>query len=273
VNKLTSKRISIRGAEDVVLSYALAGPGSRIAAGLIDLTVIWLLIAIGFGLLLSAGMLAFTLSDLILRRTFAPATVASLITVVSLAFFSNIFYFIFLEWVTKGQSIGKRLMGLRVIHDGGQALNISASITRNLGRVIDFLPGPYLVGFVSVLISAKGQRIGDIMAGTVVIRHEAYVTPKLAMPKRLFPGQKHSTLSEALYQFERADLAQLGQEAFQILNEFYRRSAQLEAGQCKALERQIQEDMCLRLSGKYELDDGQVFLSELYLALREFLEA
>jgi len=220
-------------------------------------------------LMLATGMLSLSLAQVVEGKLPAQATAAGLILLLGSVFFLNIFYYVFFELTTNGQSQGKRIVGLRVIHDGGQSLGASASLTRNISRVIDFLPGPYLVAFISALISSKGQRVGDLIAGTVVIRHAAS-----SMPLRPFPQQAYSSLPQVTHHFERLDLVQLGPEAFHILDEFYRRGPQLTQKQREQIQTQLLEDIGKQMSkNNLAIESNEVFLKELYLALREHLEA
>ena len=69
-----------------------------------------------------------------------------------------------------GRTPGKRRQGTRVVRSGGQSVGFLASAIRNVLRLIDVLPGFYGVGAATVLLSTKNQRVGDMAAGTIVIR-------------------------------------------------------------------------------------------------------
>ena len=79
-------------------------------------------------------------------------------------------YAIVLEWRWRGQTVGKRLLRLRVIDADGLQLRFAQIVLRNLIRAVDMLPLTYLVGGVSALVTSDGQRLGDIAANTVVVR-------------------------------------------------------------------------------------------------------
>src|SRR5580765_4586307 len=89
----------------------------------------------------------------------------------------SIGYAIACEWRWRGQTIGKRLLRLRVVDAEGLRLQFHQVVTRNLLRFVDMLPLFYFVGGVAVLLSRSCQRLGDIAANTIVIRH-----PKLSEP-------------------------------------------------------------------------------------------
>jgi uncharacterized RDD family membrane protein YckC len=108
-------------------------------------------------------------------------TMAIMILVVFLIFAS---YFIFFEWIWDGQTPGKRLMRLRVIREDGRPITLWEAIARNLLRVFDAAPGfivpVYSVGLIVIFLSGRDQRVGDIFAGTVVIRERTDEAPTFA---------------------------------------------------------------------------------------------
>lgn len=164
----------IRTPEGVLFSQLLAGPVSRFAAWLIDFFCIFVAVsalgtAIGFLSLLSIGV--------------AQAIQIILFFTVSLG------YRMLLEWHWRGQTVGKRLLRLRVVDAQGLHLQFSQIVIRNLLRFIDALPLCYLVGGVACLVSRRAQRLGDFAANTIVIRN-----PKLAEPDldQLLAGKYNS---------------------------------------------------------------------------------
>ena len=151
-------RMSIVTPEGVVLEMTLAGVASRYAAALLDVMIQGVVIVgllIGLGVSGGAGMSG-------------PLMVA--------AGFICVFAIIFLyptvfEVLDDGRSPGKRAMGLQVRTVAGGPVTLVASVIRNLMRLVDILPGfAPLVGIVTILVSAKHQRLGDMAAGTVVVR-------------------------------------------------------------------------------------------------------
>jgi uncharacterized RDD family membrane protein YckC len=150
-------RLTISTPEGVDLSLTLAGVGSRFVAALAD------------GILQYATIIA---ASAVLFGTDgfgAGENVAS--AVFAIVFFVVLFvYDVAFEVLASGRTLGKRWNGLRVVRVGGQPIGFLSSVIRNLMRVIDILPGFYLVGMTSVLLTRKNQRLGDIVAGTVVVR-------------------------------------------------------------------------------------------------------
>lgn len=78
-------------------------------------------------------------------------------------------YHTILEWQF-GKTIGKSLVNIRVSSDDGTSLSLGTSLLRNVLRLVDWLPGLYLVGIVGIALSGRQQRLGDRLAGTTVVR-------------------------------------------------------------------------------------------------------
>jgi len=154
----------IQTPEGVSFSILLASPVIRFMAWLIDLFCILLLMK-------AVGMAAKFIMIL------GPDAV-QVFQIIS-GFVISIGYAIALEWYWRGQTIGKRLFRLRVMDEEGLKLNFSQVVMRNLLRLFDMLPAIYLVGGVAAAISRKGQRLGDIAAGTVVVRNPKIPRPDL----------------------------------------------------------------------------------------------
>lgn len=82
-------------------------------------------------------------------------------------------YFAIFEIIWNGQTPGKRKAGIRVIKDSGRPLTPAESIARNLMRIVDWLPSLYAVGIASALLTKENKRLGDLLAGSIVIREVA----------------------------------------------------------------------------------------------------
>jgi uncharacterized RDD family membrane protein YckC len=152
-------RISIATPEGVDLEVTLAGLGSRFIAFLIDQTIQWgALLAIVFG-----GLAAVESPD---GDSFV---VFGIVTALSF-FLLQFAYPVLFETLGSGRTPGKRWTGLRVVKVGGGPVTFLTSAIRNILRLVDGLPGLYLVGTISVLATERNQRLGDLAAGTVVVR-------------------------------------------------------------------------------------------------------
>ncbi len=159
-----TQTLQIRTPEGVVFSQALAGPVTRFIAWLLDFLV-YTGISIALGLLL--GLLSI----------FGGEFVVALHLI--LYFTLTLGYSIFFEWIWRGQTIGKRIMRLRVVDAEGLRLKFHQIVIRNLLRTVDMLPFFYLVGGMAFILNRRAQRLGDFAANTVVIRIPKVATPNL----------------------------------------------------------------------------------------------
>jgi uncharacterized RDD family membrane protein YckC len=143
--------------ERVAFRFETAGLGSRFAAQLVDLLV---LSAMGLAL----GLVGLGIAALTGRPDLA-------VLGLSIAGFAGFWaYWILPEALWSGQTFGKRLLHLRVIDARGGPVSAGQAIVRNLLRIVDFLPMSYAAGTVAIFASARNQRLGDLAAGTVVVR-------------------------------------------------------------------------------------------------------
>ena len=159
-------RITIATPEGVDLELTLAGVGSRFVSALVDLLLqtALLLGVVGLGAL--AGGLG--------GGGFGLAVVF----LASFLVFAG--YDVGFEVLASGRTPGKRLNGLRVVRTDGSPVTFFTSAVRNALRLVDFLPSAYLVGIVSILVTRQNQRLGDVAAGTLVVR-------ELGAPRELGP--------------------------------------------------------------------------------------
>lgn len=93
------------------------------------------------------------------------------------------------EWALSGQTLGKRIVGLRVLDERGLRIGFVQAVVRNLVRTVDFLPGAYLIGGTCALLDPKGRRLGDLAAGTIVVRERRAPAPAAIVP----PSERHNT--------------------------------------------------------------------------------
>lgn len=145
--------IAIETPEGVDLELTLAGLGSRFAAAWIDITIQLLLV----------GAAAVSL------LVFDPAGLGLAVFLVCV-FVIFFFYDILFEVLASGRTPGKRWTGIRVVRAGGEPVTFLASAVRNLFRLVDLLPAAYVAGAVAILATPRNQRLGDLAAGTVVVR-------------------------------------------------------------------------------------------------------
>jgi len=146
--------VSVRTPEGVTFSFRIASPVLRLSALVID----WSAIMVAGGVAATiVGVLRMVSSDL-----------AGWVSAVGY-FVLSLGYDIAFEWLWRGQTLGKRVLNLRVVDASGLRLTFPQVVLRNVLRAIDILPLGYFVGSVAALVSRRGQRLGDLAAGTLVI--------------------------------------------------------------------------------------------------------
>ncbi len=218
-----SPTLDVETPELVVVSYTLAGVGSRAFAATIDyLICILLLVAVAIGL----SVLGATA-----RGLGGRATTAWVFTVFVLAQFAVLWgYYVLFEALADGQTPGKRFQHLRVVRDGGYSITFGASAIRNLLRIVDMQPVfTYGVGMLSVLFSRSGKRLGDYAAGTIVVRENVTHTP----PPRAEGDEPDAT--EPLPALH----TRLGDDEFAVLEQFMNRRMEIAADRRLALADQL----------------------------------
>lgn len=141
--------------EKAVVSFKVAGVGSRAMAHVLDvciLTAVFIAMAVGFsqlaviwGIEVTAGLIGFAVSA------------------------GMFLYFILFEWLWNGITPGKKAMGVRVVSLDGTPITMRGAVYRNLLRPADFAPVLYFAGFIASFMNEKSQRLGDLAAGTLVI--------------------------------------------------------------------------------------------------------
>jgi len=174
----SDERLKIDTPEQIALELPLAGIGSRFLAVAID-TVLQ-------AALYLAGILTFAVGPRIGGGL--PAVVQAMGPALSILFTFCVYwgYFAFFEIIWSGRTPGKRVAHIRVIKESGRPINVYESIGRNVLRAVDFLPVMYGLGVVVMILNRQSRRIGDFVAGTVVVYDT--VTGGLAPDWHAAPG-------------------------------------------------------------------------------------
>ena len=215
-----STSVDVETPELVTLTYTIAGPGSRVAAGFLDFVLCWvakIVVIFGFATLSAVGGLGES----------SAWAVAALVIVY---FVIDWGYYVLFEALSDGQTPGKRALRLRVVRDGGYSVTFGASAVRNLVRIVDMQPFfLYGVGIISLLASRLGKRLGDLAAGTIVVREAIVRRPTAAAPRNASdPAPLHTQLSDEEYglldrfiqRFAELDIARRGEFARQLATRF-----------------------------------------------------
>jgi len=176
VRRARTNTLSLKTPEGIVFALPLAGPVSRLLAWSVDVACIGAASEVLGKLLNAIGKI---------NHEFAQATYILAYFVISIG------YGIAFEWFSRGQTLGKRVLGLRVMDEQALRLEFSQVAVRNLLRVVDALPVLYLVGGIACLVSRRSQRLGDLAANTIVVRNPEISQPDL---ERLLGGKFNSLL-------------------------------------------------------------------------------
>jgi uncharacterized RDD family membrane protein YckC len=164
----------IKTPENVVFEFELAGISARALAWGIDLFVMVVLIV----------------AAILVTSMFAVVAGGFAIALLSIAvFLVQWWYSALFEWWWGGQTIGKRVVGLRTISASGVRVSFLQAVTRNLVRNVDILPAIYGVGGVTALLDRHGRRLGDLAAGTIVVRERRVPKPSTVVP----PSERYNT--------------------------------------------------------------------------------
>ena len=171
----TEDILIIETPERVPLHFALASIGNRFLACAIDHTIqVVALTLIGLTAVIIAN---FPLFDHWVSS--APKWVYAVTIIALFLIFSG--YFAFFEWAWSGQTPGKRWLKLRVIREDGRPITFWEASVRNLLRSFDMMPWPfYSIGLISVFSTNRDQRVGDMVAGTVVVREREAEAPEFS---------------------------------------------------------------------------------------------
>jgi uncharacterized membrane protein SpoIIM required for sporulation/uncharacterized RDD family membrane protein YckC len=235
-------RYEVETPEQVSMGFTLAGLGSRLAAAAIDFAVLMFLTVVVLVTLPSLGV--------IVAKTGGGAWAAAIaILLYGLGF---VLYFFLFEALDGGRTLGKRALGIRVVLDTGRRLTVSAAAVRNLLRFVDvFFPfAPLLPGVLFVFFTKNAKRLGDLAAGTIVVRDRATSwSPIAAAPA---PAPELTDLGPPL----------LTEQEFRLLDALLARISHLEP----AARARLAFDLATRLEKKVPRNDGEreTYLTRLF---------
>ena len=163
--------------EAISFSYAVAGMGSRFVAALLDIlieVVLFIVILLGTVTIAPFSSLVGTLASVLL------------ITLIFLLFWG---YYLVFEAFWHGQTPGKFALHIRVIKMSGRPIGFTESAIRNLLRIVDWLPSFYALGVITMFVNRRSRRLGDLAAGTVVVKVPRRLRPVSALPQPLAPAR------------------------------------------------------------------------------------
>jgi uncharacterized RDD family membrane protein YckC len=249
-------RITLQTPESVELEFTLAGIGNRALALLIDY--------IALGLTLIVFWIGWAVISVQLADIFSNAKDLGLwlfAIALLINFFIYVGYFVFFEVIWQGQSPGKRYTKIRVIRDDGRRVGIQQATLRSLLRPIDDI---LFIGAFFIMLGRKEKRLGDMVAGTLVVQEE-YLVVSTNFP--VYEAAKK--LSKELP--EMADISQLLPDDFATVREYLQRrnamATQARSELSLKLAREIRTIIHLEKLPKNLISD--VFLEAVYLAYQQ----
>jgi len=260
----TEETLIIETPERVLLAFALASIGNRFLAVLIDHFIQYMTILIVAWAFVSwsgvVDMNSIERDELLAQMS--KWTIALMIVILFLIFAG---YFIFFEWLWNGQTPGKRLMKLRVIREDGRPITLWEAVARNLLRIFDAVPGFFLpvysIGLVSIFLSNRDQRIGDMFAGTVVIRERTDEAPTFAetFSNQVSDGAFRRVQKRTDFQ---ADVNLLTEDEIEVVESFLRRRWDLSERQRLWMAWRVALPIMYKIKPNYDL---QTFSYEGFL--------
>ena len=261
----TEETLIIETPERVPLAFALASIGNRFLAVAIDHAIQYVSIAlIALLFLFAAGLLsggAESVIDGVGVNT--PKWIVAVLIIVVFVLFSG--YFAFFEWWWDGQTPGKRLMKLRVIREDGRPITLWEAIARNLLRIFDAIPGfvipIYSVGLIVVFLNSRDQRVGDMFAGTVVIRERTDEGPTFAETFSNPVADAAFRRVQPRTAFD-ANITSIGEKEIEVIESFLRRRWDLTERQRIWMAWRIALPIMFRLKPQY---DSATFTYEGFL--------
>jgi uncharacterized RDD family membrane protein YckC len=233
--------ITIATPEGIELRLQLAGLGSRFIAGGVDLIIQLILIAILLLITASSG-------------------ISAVVSVIGL-FVITLFYPILFELLAAGRTPGKRLSHMRVLRDSGAPIDLPASAIRNLMRLVDGPTLLYLPTLVSIAVTSRNQRPGDLAAGTIVIREDPPRRSKGKDADAPPPAEESSTGAGAFA--ERWDTSAVTARELAAVRQFLERRSSLERGARRELAKRLAEGLRPKVSSAPADLDSERFLEEL----------
>lgn len=261
---MNEDHLDIKTPEFVSIQFQIAGLGSRSAAFIIDQ-----LLLMAFNIL-SLIILFFVLDGMSkMEFIFIGNSLPIAITIIAL-FLANTGYFFVYEFFSGGRTLGKKLMGIRVIQENGHSITLLSSFIRNLIRIIDSLPTAYFLGIIMIFFHSKHKRLGDLVAGTIVV-HERSAKRK----KKLSPLENELDsrgLSKDNLTLDEWTLKSLGMKDWKLVKTYASRFLQIPLDERNQLTEQIAELLFPKIgmdpSGRM-ITELENILLVLYIVLRE----
>jgi uncharacterized RDD family membrane protein YckC len=272
-------QLSIDTPELVAIDFPVAGIGSRFIALLIDyLLQFAFLMLLTFILYLvgkssqAGGGAALANHSAVDQATIEKWVEAILILV---PFLLQWGYFTLFEALWNGQTPGKRIAKIRVIKDTGRPIGLFESMGRNLVRIVDMLPGMYAVGVITMFLNRRQQRLGDLVAGTLVVHERVAEAPTLgASGNRTFTAGAFEPVSQQARSrvsiLPGAAVARLSGDDLRVMEGFFARHLDMPMDTRSLLAERLVRSIALKMQIEPPADmSDETFLEEVAFAMRE----
>ncbi|WP_139364882.1 RDD family protein [Sutcliffiella halmapala] len=262
---MNAEQIDIKTPEYVSLQFQSAGLGSRAAAFIIDqiiLTLVSILMLLGLLFMLNGTLMDFFLFDM-------PSYLIG--GLILLLFLLRWGYFFAFEYFSGGSTIGKKIVGIRVIQENGHSITLLSSLIRNLLRIIDSLPTNYLLGMIMIFFHSKHKRLGDLVAGTIVVHERRKKGTKIKITK-IEKEIINRGLTRNLLPISEWELKRFNQKDWQLLNTYCHRFLQLSADDRIQLTRQVANILSPKLEmniSDKSYEELENILLSLFLVLKD----
>ena len=264
----TEETLIIDTPERVELEFALASIGNRFLAVVVDHLIQFFTIFVVAWALISLTQLSKLTESGTAKAIFDEMPKWTMALLIILLFLIFAGYFVVFEWIWSGQTPGKRLMKLRVIREDGRPITFWESLARNLLRLFDTFPGfvipIYSIGLITIFMSNRDQRLGDLFAGTVVVRERTDEAPTFA---DVF---SNPTADAAFRRVQKntpftADLKGLNDSEIEVVETFLRRRWDLNDRQRLWMAWRVALPIMYKIKPNYDLESFtyEGFLEEL----------
>jgi uncharacterized RDD family membrane protein YckC len=236
-------QLNIDTPELVSIEMPIAGIGSRFIAILVD-GLIWV----------AGGIILVILAAIILPALHFAGGVSdnwAVAIVLLIVFLVNWGYFSLFEAFNNGRTPGKQVAKIHVIHRSGRAISFIESLARNLMRYVDYLPGFYAVGIITIFLSRQSQRLGDMVAGTLVVRDREIDTPHWGeLGSRTITAQVFepvaSTAPHLSVSLPAPNVAKLSTADLEVLEGFFARRLDMDLATRAALAQRMASALCTK---------------------------
>jgi uncharacterized RDD family membrane protein YckC len=254
-------RYTLQTPESVELEFTLAGLGNRGLAALIDYALWSLTVSILLAILSQADWLISLVFGWLGDTEGIELWFTALLILISFVVYVG--YYVLFETLWRGQTPGKRFVKIRAIRDDGRPVGLIQATLRSLLRPIDELP-PFYLGAFFIFLGKREKRLGDLLAGTIVIQDEGAIAPASF-------AVSESSHELAQYLLSTTDISQLLPDDFVVIRDFLQRRSTMRSPSRKevglGLARQART--IIHLETIPEGTTSEAFLEAIYLAYQQ----